>query len=192
MRHIVREAWRAPFKSGEVSNHGGLGRRIGYPQATEVACFKARPLAPRPSRREAACHMPAGPGPSRTTRLMQAGQLTYAAYLHREIGRWWVNERPLVWRVKRGLFHWVFVGLWVGLGTFAGFGWLRLARLCGHDGKMSAKPWRSMGSQTSASLRASGLAVCGCIHRPLSSPAIWTVVGESSPVGFQVAGSWHT
>jgi hypothetical protein len=98
------------------------------------------------------------------------------------IGRLWANERPLVWRVERGLFHRVRVGLWVGLGAFARFRWLRLTRLYGHDGKMSAKPGRSIKpSQTSASLRASGLAVCGCIHRPLRSSTIWTVVVEKQP-----------
>ena len=55
--HPVVESYRAvvrgaPFKSGEVSNHGGIGRRIGYPQATEVRLSEGDTGVPDGSREE--------------------------------------------------------------------------------------------------------------------------------------------
>ena len=46
---VQSEAARgAPFKSREVSNHGGLGRPIGYPK-TKVRLFQREPLCPSAS-----------------------------------------------------------------------------------------------------------------------------------------------
>ena len=67
------------------------------------------------------------------------------------------------------------------VGDFCPVRWLRLTQLCGHDGKMSAKPGRSIRpSQTSASLGASSVAPSR-VHSPAEIDHDLEIAVEGEP-----------
>ena len=97
------------------------------------------------------------------------------------IGRLRVDERPLVWRIKRGFFHRVFVGLWVGLGTFARFAGCGLLGCVAMTGKCRPSPGVPLGHlQTSASLGASSVAPSR-VHSPAEIDHDLEIAVEGEP-----------